>query len=439
MKGGADLVAVARDGSARGASVRPLPTGAGHSYPRWSPDDCWIAFQCERETFDQRLRIMPAGGGEARELARASMLKGTCVAAGRIRPRASSSAGSTILYPPTFNLRSVGRDGLDDVPLTFGDLSYVEPDVHHSGKLVACRVRIESDIWRFPVAGTPIENTRNASRITRQTGQVQTPSVSPDGREVVYLSDNGGHGNLWVAQTDGSDTRQITFERDPSALVGVPVWAPAGDHIGFIVNRAGHTSLFVINPDGTDLRQLLPDGGFATAWSGDGEWLYYTPALLGPYSIKKISVRGGAPVAVQSTNAFASAVAPDGSAFYFLMQLKPEIVNWGDWEICVARPEDAPGVPLARIAASRVPVSPGFIHPVISPDGRWLALPLADGATTNLWKLPTEGGPLQPVTDFGERQIVIVRRISWAPDGESLYAAVGETAADVILLDGLLP
>src|SRR6202011_1961379 len=114
---------------------------------------------------------------------------------------------------------------------SFGDVSYVEPDVHRSGKLLASRVRIQSDIWKFPIGGSPTENTRAGVRITAQTGRAQTPSLSPDGKELVYLSDSGGHGNLWVARVDGSGIRQITFERDPAIAVGVPVWSPAGNQI----------------------------------------------------------------------------------------------------------------------------------------------------------------------------------------------------------------
>jgi hypothetical protein len=93
----------------------------------------------------------------------------------------------------------------------------VEPDVHQSGRLLAGRIRTQSDIWKFPVGGSPADNTRGRTRITRQTGQAQTPSVSPNGAEVVYLSDSGGHGNLWIATMDGSSVRQLTFERDPGA------------------------------------------------------------------------------------------------------------------------------------------------------------------------------------------------------------------------------
>lgn len=83
-------------------------------------------------------------------------------------------------------------------------MSYVEPDLHGSGKLVASRIRIQSDLWKFPAGGSPDGNTKNAIRITHQTGQVQTPSINPDGTELVYLSDSGGHGNLRVVKADGS-------------------------------------------------------------------------------------------------------------------------------------------------------------------------------------------------------------------------------------------
>jgi hypothetical protein len=32
-----------------------------------------------------------------------------------------------------------------------------------------------------------------------------------------------------------------------------------------------------------------------------------------------------------------------------------------------------------------------------------------------------------------------VRRVSWSPDGKYIYAAVADTDADIVLLDGLLP
>jgi len=78
-----------------------------------------------------------------------------------------------------------------------------------------------------------------------------------------------------------------------------------------------------------------------------------------------------------------------------------------------------------------------LFHPVISPDGLWLALPLTDGVTTNVWAVSTKDGSLRPLTDFGQRPTFIARRVSWSADGGSIYAALGEGDADVVLLAGL--
>ncbi len=174
-----ELVVIARNGSHR-ERVTSLSPAHVYTSPRWSPDDRSIAIQrLNPSGFDVALEIIQVGGGERREVTRSERLRGFSWLPDGSGLVCSSSRGSTILYPPVFNLRVVGRDGRGDRQVTFGDLSYVEPDVHQSGKLLASRIRSQSDVWRFPIAGSATENTRDAVRITRQTGQAQTPSISP--------------------------------------------------------------------------------------------------------------------------------------------------------------------------------------------------------------------------------------------------------------------
>jgi len=109
-----------------------------------------------------------------------------------------------------------------------------------------------------------------------------------------------------------------------------------------------------------------------------------------------------------------------------------------DWTICRASPDDGPSEEIGRIRASRVPVSSAFVHGSLSPDGLWLALPLIDGATTNIWSLPSSGGPMRQLTDFDGRPTLIARQVCWSPDGQYLYAAVADVGADVVMYDGLI-
>ncbi|HEY1304023.1 MAG TPA: LpqB family beta-propeller domain-containing protein [Vicinamibacterales bacterium] len=437
VNGSVELAVVSRDGVLVGF-VRPLPAMVSCDCPRWSPDDRFIAFQVHVTAyFDQRICVVPAERGPARDVVRGTILKGiTWLPDGRGLVY-SSSAGTSLPYPPTFNLRLADITGSTDRQLTFGDASHVEPDVHSSGLLLASRIRSHSDIWRVPVSGSPSQNARDAVRVTQQSGRVQTPAVSPNGREVAYLSDSGGHGNLWVAATDGRSLRQITFEQDQRNNIAVPVWSPTGSRIVFLVTRDGAFGLWVVNSDGSGRRNLHTPGVHA-CWSGDGRWLYYSPPDTRPWRILKKAIDGGEPVEVRSDDAISPAVTSDGSAMYYFALVDQGEGSHGDWELRVARPEHGPSTTLARIAGTRVPISFFLVHMSLSPDGSCLAMPLTDGSTTNLWAQPTDGGAMRPLTDFGAKATIIGRRVAWAPDGQSLYAAIEEMDADVVSIVGLL-
>src|SRR4029077_17542773 len=129
--------------------------------PRWSPDDREIAFNQTGTLFVARLDVVTINGLTRRTLATWGWLRGHAWLPDGSAIVYSSSRGSTLAYPPTNNLRIVGADGRRDRQLTFGDMSYTEPDIRESGRLLASRVRGRSDIWRFPIDGAPAENVRN--------------------------------------------------------------------------------------------------------------------------------------------------------------------------------------------------------------------------------------------------------------------------------------
>jgi Tol biopolymer transport system component len=129
-------------------------------------------------------------------------------------------------------------------------------------------------------------------------------------------------------------------------------------------------------------------------------------------------------------NAGVPAPAPDGTLYFAPRGFMN--VN----EIYKAKPEhDERAVLVTRYAVSRVPLFPtGF---ALSPDGRWIAVPLKDSGTTNIWAIPTNGGPYRQLTDFGRRPILIARQVSWSKDGTFIFAAVAESDADIVLLEGM--
>jgi Tol biopolymer transport system component len=438
-EGHIELAVASRD-LARVRVVTELPP-ASYSNLRWSPDDRWLAYLREAggSAFSTTLEVVGTDGGAARRLGGDYYLQGAAWLHDGLGWVVSSAQGSLMSYPPTYTLWVVPFDGGPASPLTFGEDSYEYPDVGADGRIVASRVRSQSDVWRIPLTGEPAENARQATRISRQTGLLQTISLGPDEKAGAVLSDNGGHANVWTVRLADGEMQPVTREVDPRVIVAVPVWSPRGDWINFLSTRGSGTSdvtLWLARPDGSEPRDLGLFGAWA-CWSGDGEWLYYSVLANSKYEIRKTDIASTRVETVRTDDAIGCDLARDGSALYYSRVLAQSSGTW-DLELRVASPENGPSRLLGRMVGARVPATPVNFHALLSPDGAWLAMPLLDGATTNLWALSTTTGEWRRLTDFGERNVVIARRIAWSNDARSMYASISDVDSDIVLLTGLL-
>jgi eukaryotic-like serine/threonine-protein kinase len=426
------LVTSRLDGSDIQVVARSIPDY--HRNPRWSHDGKWIAFE-RGDGLRYDIFIIPSAGGEARKLTPdRNIINGLAWLPGDRGIVYASSRGNTIPYLPALSLWTVDLDGGTPRQLTSSDMSYEQPDVHSDGLVAAARVRMRCDIWRFPVGVAPSDAVARAVPVTRQTGQVLTPTSDPEGSEIAFLSDSGGHANLWAKATRTGDLRQITFETDPAVAVGVPVWSPDGSSIAFVSSK-GRTGLefgiWLVNRDGTNPRNLAPRG-LGPAWSEDGRWLYYAEGAGGV--LKKVAASGGDATTVRSEK-IRNVIGLHGTTLYYVVE-RPIVDGRPEFEIRAASPDNGPSRALARVASSRIPAWQ-VVNPALSPDGEWLAMPLTDGLTTNIWTVSTRTGAWRQITDFGARTTFIARRVSWSPDG-TILASVCDGDSDILLLEGLV-
>ena len=77
------------------------------------------------------------------------------------------------------------------------------------------------DLYRLSIKGG------EAVRITSGLGYDSQPVISPDGQQIAFISDRDGATNLWVADIDGDNPRQLSSERHAGMIS--PECAPAGD------------------------------------------------------------------------------------------------------------------------------------------------------------------------------------------------------------------
>ena len=98
-------------------------------------------------------------------------------------------------------------------------------------------------------------------------GSATSPSFSPDGRRIAFVSDLTGTPQVWTVPVEGGWPDQVTALADP---VGSVIWSPGGEWLAFSMAPGGgmNQQIYLIRPDGTG-QVRLTDGGKENNWLGD--------------------------------------------------------------------------------------------------------------------------------------------------------------------------
>ncbi|MFZ2361531.1 MAG: carboxypeptidase regulatory-like domain-containing protein [Anaerolineae bacterium] len=132
----------------------------------------------------------------------------------------------------------------------------------------------------FDLYEQPADGSGSATALVTGAGQQVTPAWSPDGRQLVYASDQDGDYEIYLREQAGQ-VRKLTNNTVNDVH---PAWAPAGDRIYFSSDRAGaYFRIYSMRPDGNDVREMLAVGNthvMAPSVSPNGAHIAYMRASV---------------------------------------------------------------------------------------------------------------------------------------------------------------
>jgi len=165
-------------------------------------------------------------------------------------------------------------DGFNQKQITISQTLNLSPDLSPDGKKVVYTTykTTENGTGQVLVVYSIYEGTKY-NLFSRGTLN-SAPAWAPDGNRISFTSNVKGNAELFTINTDGSNLRQITFNR---AIDTSPAWNPKSGQIAFTSDRSGNPMVYVMNEDGTNEQRLTYVGEYneSASWAPDGSKLAY--------------------------------------------------------------------------------------------------------------------------------------------------------------------
>ncbi len=379
----------------------------------FSPDGKTIAFKRVTGIHVADIYLVPANGGEASRLTRLN--QGINGIAWTPDGRDIIFSSSTTSENGVLMKVSVPQGTPERLPLSGHGIT--DPAITRQGSRLAYTQFLgDTNIWRFDLSKNKSNAPTPFISSTRFDGYAR---YSHDGRKIVFTSNRSGTAQIWVCDSDGSNSRQLTSLISHN---GEPNWSPDSRHIVFDTRVRGNADIFIISAEGGQPRALTtePSDDVTPSWSGDGRWIYFSSNRGGSLQLWKMPPEGGQAVQVTRQGGFLGRESVDGKFVYYL------------------KGRSIPGI-------WRVPVEGGAEDLVLTHHkaglGRAFAL-VEKGIYFATAENPSK--PLIEFYSFATRKVTRVavllkpfyHALSVSPDGRwLLYTQVDQSGSDIMLME----
>jgi TolB protein len=153
----------------------------------------------------------------------------------------------------------------------------------------------------------------NAQPVLKSASPIMSPSWSPDGKSLAYVTFENGRSEIVVQSLDGKNREIIASYQ---GINGAPAWSEDGKKMLMTLSKQGSADIFIMNLKTKKLRRITRNYAIETeaVWSPNGRSVFYNSdqrgqpqvfqAFLDTGEIKRISFEGR-----YNSN---PAVSPDG-------------------------------------------------------------------------------------------------------------------------------
>jgi TolB protein len=194
----------------------------------------------------------------------------------------------------------------------------------------------------------------NAQRIAESSQPLMSPTWSPDGRRLAYVSFEESRARIFV-QTLRTGNREVVSARE--GINGAPAFSPDGRKLALTLSREGNLDIFTLDLTNQVLSQITREAAIDTQpnWSLDGQTIYFTSDRAGRPQVYRVAAVAGSRaerVTFEGTYNARPRISPDGRT------LAVEFLDRDSYRIAAVDP--ASGRLIQVLTQGRLDESPSF-------------------------------------------------------------------------------